>query len=40
MASFVDRIVGAAKLNVATYEEVEADTTATSCPLSRRALPN
>jgi hypothetical protein len=30
MASFVDRIVGAAKLNVATYEEVEADTTATS----------
>lgn len=29
MASFVDRIVGAAKLNVATYEEVEADTGAT-----------
>ncbi len=29
MASFVDRIVGAAKLNVNTYEEVEADTGAT-----------
>ena len=29
MASFVQRMVGAAKLNVATYEEVEADTGAT-----------
>lgn len=29
MASFVDRMIGAAKLNVATYEEVEADHTAT-----------
>ncbi len=29
MASFVDRIVGAAKLNVNIYEEVEADTGAT-----------
>jgi hypothetical protein len=29
MASFVDRVVGAARLDVATYEEVEADTTAT-----------
>jgi hypothetical protein len=29
MASFVERMIGAAKLNVATYEEVEADTTAT-----------
>jgi hypothetical protein len=29
MASFVDRVVGAARLDVKTYEEVEADTTAT-----------
>lgn len=29
MASFVDRMIGAAKLNVATYEEVEADRGAT-----------
>jgi hypothetical protein len=29
MASFVDRVLGAARLDVATYEEVEADTTAT-----------
>lgn len=29
MASWVARMVGAAKLNVATYEEVEADSTAT-----------
>ena len=29
MASFVDRILGAARLDVGTYEEVEADTTAT-----------
>ncbi len=29
MASFVDRMVGAAKLNVGVYEEVEADTGAT-----------
>lgn len=29
MASFVDRVVGAARLDIATYEEVEADTTAT-----------
>lgn len=29
MASFSERIVGAARLNVATYEEIEADTTAT-----------
>lgn len=29
MASFMDRVVGAAKLDVRTYEEVEADTTAT-----------
>jgi len=29
MASFVDRVVGAARLDVRTYEEVEADTTAT-----------
>jgi hypothetical protein len=29
MASFVDRIVGAARLDARTYEEVEADTTAT-----------
>jgi hypothetical protein len=29
MASFVDRVVGAARLDVATYEEVEADATAT-----------
>jgi hypothetical protein len=28
MASFVDRMIGAAKLDVATYEEVEADTSA------------
>jgi hypothetical protein len=28
MASFTDRLVGAAKLDAATYEEVEADTTA------------
>jgi hypothetical protein len=30
MASFVDRMVGAAKLDVHTYEEVEADPTAMS----------
>ena len=30
MASLVERMVGAAKLDPATYEEVEADTTATS----------
>ena len=30
MTSFTGRIVGAAKLNIATYEEVEADTTATT----------
>jgi hypothetical protein len=29
MASFVNRVVGAARLDVRTYEEVEADTTAT-----------
>ena len=29
MASFVDRVLGAARLDVRTYEEVEADTTAT-----------
>ena len=29
MASFVDRVVGAARLDVQTYEEVEADKTAT-----------
>ncbi len=29
MASFVERMLGAAKLDVHTYEEVEADTTAT-----------
>jgi hypothetical protein len=29
MASFVDRVVGAARLDIATYEEVEADPTAT-----------
>lgn len=29
MAGFVDRMVGAAKLNVATYEEIEADSGAT-----------
>ncbi len=29
MASWVERMVGAAKLNVVTYEEVEADSTAT-----------
>ncbi len=30
MAGFVDRMIGAAKLDVQTYEEVEADKTATS----------
>ncbi len=30
MTSFVDRMIGAAKLDVQTYEEVEADKTATS----------
>ncbi len=30
MASLTDRMIGAAMLNVSTYEEVEADTTATS----------
>jgi hypothetical protein len=30
MASFTDRMIGAARLNPATYEEVEADTTATT----------
>ncbi len=29
MASFTQRMIGAAKFNVSTYEEVEADTTAT-----------
>jgi hypothetical protein len=29
MASFVDRVVGAARLDIATYEEIEADATAT-----------
>jgi hypothetical protein len=29
MASFVERVVGAARLDVRTYEEVEVDTTAT-----------
>ena len=29
MASFTERMIGAAKLEVRTYEEVEADTTAT-----------
>ena len=29
MASFVDRVLGAARLDVRTYEEVEADTSAT-----------
>lgn len=29
MATFIDRIVGAARLDVRTYEEVEADTSAT-----------
>ena len=29
MASFVERVVGAARLDVRTYEEVESDTTAT-----------
>ena len=29
MASFVDRVVGAARLDIQTYEEVEHDTTAT-----------
>jgi hypothetical protein len=29
MASFMERVVGAARLDVQTYEEVEADTTAT-----------
>ena len=30
MASFTQRLIGAAKLDVHTYEEVEADGTATS----------
>ncbi len=30
MSTFVERIIGAATLNVHTYEEVEADTTATT----------
>ncbi len=30
MASFTDRMIGAARLDVRTYEEVEADTSATS----------
>jgi hypothetical protein len=30
MASFVERMVGAARLDAGTYEEVEADTTATA----------
>ena len=30
MASFTDRMIGAARLEVRTYEEVEADTSATS----------
>ena len=30
MTNFTDRVIGAARLNVATYEEVEADTTATT----------
>ncbi len=30
MAGYVDRIIGAATLNVGTYEEVEADVTATA----------
>jgi len=30
MASFVDRLVGAVRLDVRTYEEVEADTSATA----------
>lgn len=34
MASFVERMVGAAKLNVNTYEEVEADKTATGQALA------
>ena len=38
MASFVDRIMGAAKLNVATYEEVEADTGATGQAITVVAL--
>lgn len=29
MATFTERMIGAAKLNLATYEEVEADSTAT-----------
>jgi hypothetical protein len=29
MASFVDRVIGAARLDAQTYEDVEADTTAT-----------
>ena len=29
MTSFAGRIIGAAKLSIATFEEVEADTTAT-----------
>jgi hypothetical protein len=34
MASFVERMIGAAKLDVHTYEEVEADTTATGQALA------
>ena len=29
MSSFTERMIGAARLDIATYEEVEADTTAT-----------
>ncbi len=38
MATFVQRMVGAAKLDVHTYEEVEADTTALGQALGVVAL--
>jgi hypothetical protein len=38
MARFVDRVLGAARLDVNTYEEVEADTTATPQAMAVVAL--
>ncbi|MHC5059039.1 MAG: YIP1 family protein [Planctomycetota bacterium] len=38
MASFVERVVGAARLDVRTYEEVEADTTANTQAMGVVAL--
>jgi hypothetical protein len=38
MATFVDRVLGAARLDVRTYEEVEADTTATPQAMAVVAL--